>query len=420
MRSIKAGMPFILIAVLLDMLGIGLIVPVLAPLVTSMTGGDIAEGSAMYGWFISAYALMQFVFAPVLGNLSDAIGRRPVILISLLGAGLDYLLLAFAPTLWWLFVGRVISGITGANITAAYAYIADVSPPEVRAKNFGLVGACFGAGFILGPAVGGMLAHYGLRTPFLAAAGLTLLNWVYGFFVLPESHPRERRRAFDWRRANPLAALRVLGRFPIVLGLTATLALMSLAHQAFPSTWVLYTEYRFGWTPRENGYSLALVGLTSIIVQGGLTGRIIGKWGERHAIVFGLCVFSTTCALYGFATQGWMIYAIILIGSIGAVTTPALQSLISRQIPLNEQGSMQGALTSIQSLTGIVGPIVVTHLFGYFISARAPVHVPGAAFFFGSILVAIGIAIAVPSLRRPEFRAPPITAPAETPPPAIH
>lgn len=420
MRSIKAGMPFILITVLLDMLGIGLIIPVLAPLVTSMTGGSIAEGSAMYGWFISAYALMQFVFAPVLGNLSDAIGRRPVILISLLGAGLDYLLLAFAPTLWWLFVGRVISGITGANITAAYAYIADVSPPEDRAKNFGLIGACFGAGFILGPAAGGMLAHYGLRAPFLAAAGLTLLNWVYGFLVLPESHPRERRRAFDWRRANPLASLRVLGRFPIVLGLTATLALMSLAHQAFPSTWVLYTEYRFGWTPRENGYSLALVGLTSIIVQGGLTGRIIGKWGERRAIVFGLCVFSTTCALYGLATQGWMVYCIILAGSIGAVATPAIQSLISRQVPLNEQGSMQGALTSLQSLTGIVGPIVVTHLFGYFISDRAPVHLPGAAFFFGSILVAIGISIAIPSLRRPEFHAAPITTPAEAPPPAAH
>lgn len=420
MRSAKAGMPFILITVLLDMLGIGLIIPVLAPLVTSMTDGGIAEGSAMYGWFISAYALMQFVFAPVLGNLSDAIGRRPVILISLLGAGLDYLLLAFAPTLWWLFVGRVISGITGANITAAYAYIADVSPPEVRAKNFGLIGACFGAGFIFGPAVGGMLANYGLRTPFLVAAGLTLLNWVYGFFVLPESHPQERRRAFDWRRANPLASLRVLGQFPIVLGLTATLALMSLAHQSFPSTWVLFTEYRFGWGPLENGYSLALVGLMSIIVQGGLTGRIIGKWGERRAILFGLCVFSVTCASYGFATQAWMVYAIILAGSIGAVTTPALQSLISRQVPLNEQGSMQGALTSIQSLTGIVGPIVVTHLFGYFISDRAPIHLPGAAFFFSSILVVIGIAIAVRSLRRPEFRAPPITASAETPPPATH
>jgi len=416
MRSIKAGMPFILITVLLDMLGIGLIVPVMAPLVTSMTGGGIAEGSAMYGWFISAYALMQFVFAPVLGNLSDAIGRRPVILISLLGAGLDYLLLAYAPNLWWLFIGRVISGITGANITAAYAYIADVSPPEMRAKNFGLIGACFGAGFVFGPALGGLLAEYGLRTPFLAAAILNLLNCAYGFLVLPESHPIERRRAFDWRRANPLGSLRVLGKFPIVLGLTATLALMSLAHQAFPSTWVLYMQYRFDWGARENGYSLALVGLTSIVVQGVLTGRFIATWGERRAVVFGLCVFAINCSLYGLATQEWMIYAIILGGSIGAVATPAIQALISRQIPLNEQGSVQGALTGIQSLTGIFGPIIVTHLFGYFISARAPVHVPGAAFFFGSVLVAIGVVIAVRSLRRPEFRTAPTSAPVDAPP----
>ncbi len=418
MRSVKAGMPFILITVLLDMLGIGLIVPVLAPLVTSMTGAGIAEGSEMYGWFISAYALMQFVFSPVLGNLSDAIGRRPVILISLLGAGLDYLLLAFAPNLWWLFVGRVISGITGANITAAYAYIADVSPPEARAKNFGLIGACFGAGFILGPAIGGMVANYGLRTPFLAAAGLTLVNWLYGFLVLPESHPVERRRTFEWRRANPLGSLKVLARFPVVLGLTATLALMSLAHQAFPSTWVLFTEYRFGWGPRENGYSLALVGVMSIVVQGFLTGRIIAKWGERRAIIFGLTVFCINCTMYGFATQSWMFFVIIFVGSIGAIATPAIQSLISRQIPLNEQGSVQGALTSIQSLSGIVGPIIVTHLFAYFISERAPVHVPGAAFFFGAILVSFGIVIAVRTLRRPEFRAAPAAMPAEAPPAA--
>lgn len=418
MRSTKAGMPFILITVLLDMVGIGLIVPVLPGLVTSMSGGSFAEGSSMYGWFISAYALMQFIFSPLLGNLSDAVGRRPVILVSLFGAGLDYLLLAFAPNLAWLFIGRVISGITGANITAAYAYIADVSPPEARAKNFGLVGACFGAGFIFGPAAGGLLADYGLRIPFIVAAVLVLINWLYGFFVLPESHPPERRRAFDWRRANPLASLQVLGRFRIVLGLTAALALMSLAHQAFPSTWVLYTQYRFGWTARDNGLSLALVGLTSIIVQGGLTGRIIAKWGERRAVIFGMTVFCINCTLYGLANQGWMLYGIILFGSIGAVATPAIQSLISRQIPLNEQGSVQGALTSIQSLTAIAGPIIVTHLFGYFISERAPVYLPGAAFFFGAVLVAAGVAIAAFNLRRPEFYTVRVSTPVETPPSA--
>jgi len=416
MRSIRAGMPFILITVLLDMLGIGLVVPVLPALVTEMRGGDLAEGSATYGWFVATYALMQFVFSPMIGNLSDAFGRRPVILVSLLGAGLDYLLMAFAPTLSWLFVGRVISGITGANITAVYAYIADVSPPESRAKNFGLVGACFGVGFILGPATGGLLAHYGLRMPFIASACLVLVNWLYGFFVLPESHPRERRRAFDWRRANPFATLTVLGRYPVVLGLTATLVLGSLAHQAFPSTWVLYTKYRFAWTELENGLSLALVGLTAIVVQGGLTGAVISRFGEKRALVFGMALSCFCYLLYGLANQGWMFYAIIAFGSIAGVATPALQALISHQIPLNEQGAVQGALTSLQSLTGIAGPVLATHLFGFFISDAAPLHIPGAAFYFGSMLVATAVVVAIRSLRRPEFSAAVVTSPADSPP----
>jgi DHA1 family tetracycline resistance protein-like MFS transporter len=413
-------MPFILITVLLDMLGFGLIVPVLPNLVTTMQGGSISQASATYGWFVATYALMQFVFSPILGNLSDAIGRRPVILVSLFGAGLDYLLMAFAPNLTWLFIGRVVSGITGANITAANAYIADVSPPEQRARNFGLIGACFGVGFVLGPAAGGLLGHFGLRTPFMAAAGLTLLNALYGFFVLPESHPAERRRAFDWRRANPLASLRVLGHYPVVLGLTASLVLASLAHQAFPSTWVLYTTYRFHWTELDNGLSLAAVGLTAIVVQGGLTGMVITRFGERRALLFGMTVSCVNFVLYGLANQGWMFYCIIVVGSIGAVASPALQSLISRQIPLDEQGAVQGALTSLQSLTGIAGPILVTHLFGYFISDAAPVHLPGAAFFFGSILVATAVLVAARNLRRPEFRAAPAagaTADPDTPPP---
>jgi len=413
MRSIRAGMPFILITVLLDMLGIGLIVPVLPALVTSMQGGSIGEASALYGWFVATYALMQFIFSPILGNLSDAIGRRPVILVSLFGAGLDYLLMAFAPDLTWLFVGRVISGITGGNITAAYAYIADVSPPEQRARNFGLIGACFGAGFIIGPAAGGFLGHYGLRTPFMAAAGLTLLNALYGFFVLPESHPAERRRAFDWRRANPLATLRVLGRFPIVSGLAAALVLASIAHQAFPSTWVLYTTYRFQWTELDNGLSLAVVGITSIIVQGGLTGMVIARLGERRAVIYGMSLSVLNFALYGLANQSWMFYAIIVFGSIAGVANPAIQGLISKQIPLNEQGAVQGALMSLQSLTGIVGPILVTHLFGYFISDAAPIHLPGAAFFFGSFLVSIAVVIAARHLRKPEFNMAPVAP--ETP-----
>ncbi len=406
MRSRQAGIVFILITVLLDMLGIGLIVPVLPLLVTHMRGGDESAGAEIYGLFISTYALMQFVFAPVLGNLSDRFGRRPIILISVLGSGLDYILMAMAPNLAWLFAGRVISGITGANITAANAYIADVSPPEQRGRNFGLVGACFGVGFIVGPAAGGLLAQFGLRAPFVAAAVLTLCNALYGFLVLPESHAPEHRRRFEWRRANALASLGVLGRYPLVLGLSTTLVLASLAHQAFPATWVLYTSYRFKWTELDNGISLAVVGLMSIIVQGGLTGAFIGRFGERRSIVFGLLVSCVAFSLYGLAYRGWMMYAIIVCGSIGGVATPAIQSLISRSVPSNEQGAVQGALTSLQSLTGIFGPLLATQLFAYFISARAPVHVPGAAFFAGSLLVVCGTILAIRHLARaPEFDA---------------
>ncbi len=237
LRSRQAALPFILVTVLLDMLGIGLVIPVLPKLVTTMYGGDLSSGSTVFGWFAASYALMQFLFSPVIGNLSDAYGRRPVILISLLGSGLDYMLMTLAPTWKWLFVGRIIAGITGANITAANAYIADVSPPEQRARNFGMMGACFGVGFIIGPALGGLLGKYGLRVPFAAAAGLTLCNWLYGCFVLPESNPKERRRPFDWSRANPLGSLGGLARYPVVIGLAATIALERVAHDSLPSTW---------------------------------------------------------------------------------------------------------------------------------------------------------------------------------------
>jgi DHA1 family tetracycline resistance protein-like MFS transporter len=246
-------MPFIFVTVLLDMLGIGIIIPVLPQLVTTMYGGSYGEGASIFGWFIAAYALMQFICAPILGNLSDAYGRRPIILASLLGAGLDYLLMAIAPNLTWLFLGRVIAGITGANITAANAYIADVSLPEQRARNFGMIGACFGVGFILGPAVGGILGHYGLRMPFIAAAILNLCNWLYGFFVLPESLPKENRRPFSLANANAFAALKALNRYPVVLGLTAVIALERLAHDSLPATWVLYTTYRLKWTSSRMG-----------------------------------------------------------------------------------------------------------------------------------------------------------------------
>ncbi|HYE74930.1 MAG TPA: TCR/Tet family MFS transporter [Blastocatellia bacterium] len=394
MRSRQAALPFILVTVLIDMLGIGLVIPVLPKLVTQLYGGDLSAGSTIFGWFVAAYALMQFIFAPILGNLSDAYGRRPIILSSLTGAGLDYLLMAFAPNLQWLFVGRIISGITGANFTAANAYIADVTPPEERAKSYGLLGACFGVGFIIGPVIGGLLGNNSLRAPFIAAAILNLCNALYGFFVLPESHPRENRRAFVFSKSNPLASLKGLSRYPVVFGLTATLFLERLAHDTLPSTWVLYTTYRFNWTPRDNGLSLALVGIMFAVVSGGLTGIVVKKLGERRALITGLIVGSFTFVIYGMATAGWMLYAGIIFGSIGGVAAPALQSLISKGVPTNEQGAVQGAVSSIQSIAAVLGPIIATSLFGYFTSTTAPIKLPGAAFLAASLMVLTGAILA--------------------------
>lgn len=393
-------MPFIIVTVLLDMMGIGLIIPVLPKLVTTLYGGDLSSGSLVFGLFIASYAAMQFFFAPVLGNLSDAYGRRPVILSSLAGAGFDYLMMAFAPTWKWLFVGRVISGITGANISAANAYIADVSPPEERAKNFGVIGACFGVGFVLGPALGGMLSDYGgLRTPFIVAAALNLLNALYGLFVLPESHPKENRRRFNWRRINPLASLGVLKQYPVVLGLAATLMLERLAHDALPGTWALYTAYRFNWSARDIGWSLAVVGICFGLVQGTLTGPVVKRMGERRALVIGLMIGSAAFLLYGSATQGWMMYAIIIASSIGGIAGPSLQALISRNVSATEQGAVQGALGALQGLAAIFGPLLATGLFGYFTSPSAPVRLPGAAFIAAAILVAAGVAMAIRTIR---------------------
>jgi DHA1 family tetracycline resistance protein-like MFS transporter len=406
MQGRQAALPFILVTVLLDMLGIGLIIPVLPKLVTSMYGGDISAGATVFGWFVTSYALMQFLFSPVLGNLSDAYGRRPIILLSLTGAGLDYLMMAFAPSLKWLFVGRIIAGITGANVSAANAYIADVSPPELRARNFGMIGACFGVGFIVGPALGGVLGGYGLRVPFMASAALILCNALYGFFVLPESHPKAHRRPFDWSRANALASLSGLGRYPVVLGLTATIALERLAHDSLPSTWVLYTTYRFNWTEFDNGMSLALVGIMYAIVSGGLTGTIVGKLGERKAIVIGLTIGSAAFLTYGLATAGWMLYAAIVMGSIGGIAVPATQSLITKRVPVTEQGAVQGVLSSIQSIAAILGPLMATNLFGYFTSEAAPVKLPGAAFIASSGLVIIGVVLAIRSFRQIPAMAP--------------
>lgn len=408
MNHRKPALVFIFITLFLDVLGVGLIIPILPKLVDQLAEGGVASAAFIYGALAGLYSLMQFIFAPILGSLSDRFGRRPVILISLFGSGLDYFLMAWAPTLAWFFVGRIFSGITGANFSAAAAYIADVSTKEKRAANFGILGAAFGLGFICGPALGGWLGDYGLETygdaglrlPFYAAAVLTLLNWIYGFFILPESLKKENRRAFSWSRANPVGALNQLRHQTLVLGLSISYFISSIAHQVYPSIWVLYTAYRYQWGTDQTGYSLALVGLMAAIVQGGLTRIIIPKIGERNAAVFGFVVMALALVGYGLAPEGWMVYVIIVFGSLSGLSVPAIQGMISRTVGDDQQGEIQGSLTSLQSVAGFVGPPLATGIFGYFVSVNAPFLLPGAPFFFSAGLVVIAAILTLRSFRR--------------------
>ncbi len=396
----KPALGFIFVTLLLDILGIGLIIPILPLLIESFVGGNVSNASRTYGLLGALYALMQFVCAPILGSLSDRFGRRKVILGSLFGSALDYVLLAFAPSLGWFFVGRVIAGITGANYSAAMAYIADISPPEKRAANFGVIGAAFGIGFIAGPALGGLLgASAGLRAPFIVAGALTLANWLYGYFVLPESLAAENRREFSWKRSNPVGALLAFREHPAAPGLAATYFLLQLAHQALPGTWVLYTAYRYHWTPFQTGLSLAVVGLTAGVVQAGLTRVVVARLGEKKTILLGMSISTLAYIGYASATQGWMLYGILMFGSLAGVTMPTVQGVISRQARADEQGSVQGALGSLASITGIIGPLIVSSLFGYFISARAPFHAPGMPYYFSASLVTLAMAASVVAMR---------------------
>jgi DHA1 family tetracycline resistance protein-like MFS transporter len=388
----NAALGFIFVTLLLDILGLGLIIPILPRLIETFVGGNIGDASRTYGLLGSLYALMQFVCAPIIGSLSDRFGRRKVILGSLFGSALDYWLLAFAPSLSWFFIGRIIAGITGANYSAAMAYIADISPPEKRAANFGIVGAAFGIGFIAGPALGGLLGDYSLRLPFKVAGALTLINWMYGYFVLPESLAFENRRKFSWKRSNPVGALLAFREHPASLGLAATYFLLHLAHQALPGTWVLYTAYRYNWTPFQTGLSLAVVGLTAGIVQAALTRRFVAALGEKKTILIGMTISTLAYIGYASATQGWMLYLILMFGSFGGITMPTVQGVISRIAGKDEQGSVQGALGSLASITGVIGPITVSWLFKYFISPQAPAHLPGMPYLFSATLVIAAMA----------------------------
>ena len=386
----------VLSVVYIDMLGIGLAFPVLPRLIEQFEGVDVSRASYIYGALAAAYSLMQFLFAPLLGALSDRYGRRPVLLLALVGMGINYLLLTFAPTLALFAVGRMIAGAFGATFTAAAAYLADITPPEKRAQSFGYIGAAFGFGFITGPALGGVLGEIDLRLPFLVAACLSFADFVFAYVALPESLARENRKPFDWRHANPVGAVRAIGRYGSVLGLAAIFVLATFANRVAEMTWVLFTEYRFGWGPTETGLSLAMVGLTFIIGQGGMVRIIVPRIGERRAILCGLVVSALTCVLYGSVPQGWMIFPVMGLAIFGwTIAQPAVQALMSRAVPANEQGLLQGALASMMNLTSIAGPPIWTGLFGFFVSSAAPLVVPGAAFFGAAAVFLVAFAVAL-------------------------
>jgi DHA1 family tetracycline resistance protein-like MFS transporter len=386
---------FIFITVLLDMLALGMIIPVLPKLVVDFLGGDTARGAQIFGVFGTAWALMQFVFSPVQGALSDRFGRRPVILMSNLGLGLDYILMAMAPTLIWLFVGRVISGITSASISTAYAYIADVTPGEKRAARFGLLGVAFGAGFVFGPALGGLAGAVSPRLPFWIAAALSLANALYGFLVLPESLPADKRASFTWRRANPFGAFVMLTSLSQLRGLATVNFLDNLAHASLPSISVLYMQYRYGWDERAVGFTMAAVGLCAMIVQGGLIGRTVQRFGERTTLIVGLCFGVAGFATFGFAPTGLWFWAGIPLLSLWGFATPSALGLMSRRVSGSEQGRLQGANSSLMGVANLLGPGLFTQVFALFIGAGSAWHLPGAAFLLAAALVVVAATVAL-------------------------
>jgi DHA1 family tetracycline resistance protein-like MFS transporter len=390
----KSAIGFIFITLLIDIMGWGLIIPVMADLIAQLKGIPVNQASTYGAFLLSVFAVAQFLFAPIVGNLSDRYGRRPVLLLSLLGFGIDYLVLALAPTYGWLFIGRIIAGMTGASFTTATAYIADVSPDETtRAKNFGLVGAAFGLGFVLGPALGGFLATWGIRAPFYAAAALCLINCVYGYFLLPESLSKENRRPFEWKRANPFGSLKFLTRHSEISMLALSFFLIYLGAQAVQGNWNFFTIYRFNWSEKMVGISLAVVGVLVGAVQGGLTRIVVPKIGNEKSIYIGLGLYSLGLILFAFASEGWMMFAFLVPYCLGGICGPSLQSIISVHVPPNQQGELQGSLTSLMSLTTIFGPLIMNNTFAYFTSSKAPFHMPGIHFLIGAVCMLLSIFI---------------------------
>ena len=380
---------FVFVTVVLDSMGIGIIMPVMPDLLRELAGLSVGQAAIWGGYLAFSYALMQFLFSPAIGSLSDRYGRRPVLLVSLAMLGIDYLIMALAPNLWVLFVGRVLAGIAGATYSTATAYIADVTPRAERSAAFGLVGAAFGVGFILGPAIGGVMGEFGTRAPFYAAAALAFLNFTYGWLAVPESLAPANRRPFDWRRANPFGAVRQVARVPMIAWFVVAHFLFSMSHYVYPAIWSYYTKAAFAWSNAEIGLSLALVGVGFAVVQGGLIRVILRKLGEVRTALAGFAANVAAMVALAFATQGWMVYAMIPVTAIGAIVTPALTGLMANRTPDNAQGELQGVLASSQAIVSVISPLFMTQLFGAFTTAGAPVHFPGAPFLAAAVLMAL-------------------------------
>jgi len=396
----SAAIGFIFITMLIDVTGWGIIIPVIPKLIKELINGDISEAAKYGGWLTFAYAMTQFIFAPLIGNLSDQFGRRPIILLALLGFAMDYLLLSFAPTIGWLFLGRILAGVTGASITTASAYIADISTEENRAKNFGMIGAAFGMGFVIGPVIGGLLGQFGSRVPFYAAAALCFINFMYGYFILPESLPKENRRNFEWKKANPVGALLKLRKHPKLLGLMSATFLLYLGSQAVQSNWSYFTMYRFHWDEKMVGISLGIIGVLVGLVQGVLIRWINPKLGNKKSIFIGMALYTIGMFLFASATQSWMIFVFLVPYCLGGIAGPALQSLISTQVSPKEQGEIQGTLASLMSASAIIGPPLMSSTFYYFTHSEAPFQFAGATFVLGGVLMFLSTIVIYFSLKK--------------------